>query len=150
LAVWLCMSARSVTDKILAILFPITAFVASGFEHCVANMYFIPAGIFAKGFQAAQASAGLGAAQLTTLNWTTMWTQNLVSVTLGNIVGGAVFVGVAYFLANLCGREAVRPAPEMAQPRVRPALAPERAALEPLAAEPQPVQARTAEAMSQR
>ena len=150
LAIVMAMASPSASGKFLGIFFPITAFVASGFEHCVANMYFIPAGIFAKGFQAAQASCGLEAGQLAALNWVTMWTQNLASVTLGNIVGGAIFVGVAYFLANLCGREAVRPAPEMAQPRMRPALAPERAAAESLAVEPQPAHPRTAEVISQR
>ena len=89
LAVWLCFSARTSTDKILCILFPITCFVASGFEHCVANMYFIPIGIFIKG--ATQTTAE-------NLTWANFFIVNLVPVTLGNIVGGAGFVGVFYWL----------------------------------------------------
>jgi formate/nitrite transporter FocA (FNT family) len=73
------------------------AFVTSGFEHCVANMYFIPAGIFAKAFPAAVTASGKTTEQLAGLNWGSMWTNNLISVTLGNIVGGAIFVGVVYY-----------------------------------------------------
>jgi formate/nitrite transporter len=101
LAVVMAMASKSVAGKILGVFFPIMAFVASGFEHCVANMYFIPAGIFAAGFASAREACGLTALQLTSLNWVTMWTQNLIAVSLGNIVGGAIFVGVACFLANL-------------------------------------------------
>ncbi|MBN1765288.1 MAG: formate/nitrite transporter family protein [Sedimentisphaerales bacterium] len=89
LAVWLCFSARTSTDKILCILFPITAFVASGFEHCVANMYFIPIGLFIKdGTQTV----------MDNLTWSNFFIVNLLPVTLGNIVGGAGFVGVFYWL----------------------------------------------------
>jgi len=105
LAVVMAMASKDISGKILGIFFPIMAFVASGFEHCVANMYFIPAGIFAKSFEAARAASGLTAAQLAALNWSSMWTQNLITVTLGNIVGGAIFVGVLYFLAHVCGTE---------------------------------------------
>lgn len=90
LAIWLCFGARSVADKILAILFPITAFVALGAEHSVANMYFIPAGMFA-------ASAGPGA-------WAAGLVANLVPVTLGNIVGGGVFVALTYYVIYVRGR----------------------------------------------
>jgi len=118
LVIVLAMSARDVGAKILGIFFPITAFVASGFEHSVANMYFIPAGIFAKGFEAARTASQLTGEQLAALNWGAMWTQNLVAVTLGNIVGGAIFVGVIYFLAHVCGTEVCgRPEP---QPRPEP------------------------------
>jgi formate/nitrite transporter len=103
LAVVLAMSAKDISGKVLGIFFPIMAFVASGFEHSVANMYFIPAGIFAKGFEAARAASGLTSAELAGLNWGAMWSQNLVAVTLGNIVGGGIFVGVIYFLAHVCG-----------------------------------------------
>ena len=125
LAIVLAMASKSASGKILGIFFPIMAFVASGFEHCIANMYFIPAAIFAKGFAAAGAASGLGAAQLATINWTTMWTQNLISVTLGNIVGGGVFVGAAYFLANLCGAEKAEKARAIAEVPVRRMPAPE-------------------------
>ena len=85
LAVWLCVAAHSVSGKILAILFPITAFVALGFEHSVANMYLIPAGAFAvAGGVTMTAAVG-----------------NLVPVTLGNIVGGSALVALVYWIAYL-------------------------------------------------
>jgi formate/nitrite transporter len=92
LAVWLAMAGRSVTDKILAILFPISAFVACGFEHSVANMYFIPVGIFINDL----APSGTFAAPVN-LNWMGL-VRNLVPVTLGNIVGGAGMVGLVYWI----------------------------------------------------
>jgi formate/nitrite transporter FocA (FNT family) len=76
-----------------------------GFEHCVANMYFIPAGIFAKSFAEARIASGLSPGDLAALNWGAMWTQNLVSVTLGNIVGGGVFAGMVYFYVYVRGTE---------------------------------------------
>ncbi len=106
LAIMMAMAARDIGGKVLGIFFPIMAFVASGFEHCVANMYFIPAGILAKGFEAARAASGLAPGQLAALNWGTMWTGNLIAATLGNIVGGAIFVGMAYFYAHVKGTEA--------------------------------------------
>ena len=109
------MASKSAAGKFLGIFFPITAFVASGFEHCVANMYFIPAGIFANGFASAREASALTAVQLASLNWTTMWTQNLIAVSLGNIVGGAVFVGVACFLTNRSATQAPAPAPVRAE-----------------------------------
>jgi hypothetical protein len=100
LAVWLCFGARSTTDKILAIIFPITAFVASGFEHCVANMYFVPMGIILKGkatvVAAAEAMAGKQVV-LTNLTTSGFLVSNLLPVTLGNIVGGSLFVGLVYW-----------------------------------------------------
>lgn len=93
LAVWMALSAKEIAGKILAIFFPIMAFVALGFEHCVANMYFVPMGIFLKG----TAAGGLAPAAQGTLTWGSFLTANLVPVTLGNIVGGALFVGSAYW-----------------------------------------------------
>jgi formate/nitrite transporter len=81
LAIWLSYAARRVSGKILAIVFPITAFVALGFEHSVANMYFIPVAIMQSG--------GVTVGDLL---------YNLVPVTLGNIVGGAGFVGLVYWI----------------------------------------------------
>jgi formate transporter len=99
LAVWLCYSARTVVGKIAAIIFPITAFVASGFEHSVANMYFIPMGILLK-----QNTGVLNAisemapqASLERLNIYGLL-GNLLPVTIGNIVGGAIMVGLIYWL----------------------------------------------------
>ncbi|KUG20106.1 formate efflux transporter [hydrocarbon metagenome] len=96
LAVLLGICADDLIGKFFGIWFPIMAFVSSGFEHSVANMYFIPAGIMTKGFLTAEQSAGMN---LEILNWVTMWTQNLIVVTIGNIVGGLVFVGVLYWVA---------------------------------------------------
>jgi len=97
LAVWLCFSCRTTTDKILAIVFPITAFVAAGFEHCVANMYFVPVGMFIKGATGFWAGKGVDVAQFASLTWPNFIMKNLVPVTLGNIIGGAVFVGAIYW-----------------------------------------------------
>lgn len=96
LAVWLCASGRSVTDKILAIIFPITAFVASGFEHSIANMYFIPMGLLLKGEPEVAAAAGKVAADLVNLNLHG-FVGNLIAVTTGNIFGGGVLVAVVYW-----------------------------------------------------
>ncbi len=104
LAVWLCFSGRSVTDKILAIIFPITAFVALGFEHSIANMYFIPAGLLVKQIpgmlDAAQAALG-GAPDLSKLTISGFLIHNLLPVTLGNIIGGGFFVGAIYWFVYL-------------------------------------------------
>lgn len=91
LAVLLGICADDAIGKIVGIWFPIFAFVASGFEHSIANMYFIPTGIFCTGIDPTRAVA--------TLNWVTMWTNNVIVVTLGNIVGGLFFVGVLYWVA---------------------------------------------------
>ncbi len=99
LAVWLCFSARSTVDKIFAILFPITAFVACGFEHSVANMYFIPMGIAMAGQTKVLEVAGLTASQVANLD-ISGFIGNLIPVTLGNIVGGT-FVGTMYWLIYL-------------------------------------------------
>jgi formate transporter len=99
LAVWLTYSARTTTDKILAILFPITAFVAAGFEHSVANMYFIPIGLFVKGGASAEFWSQIGktAADYGSLTWQAFLINNLLPVTIGNIIGGTVLVGVIYW-----------------------------------------------------
>ena len=99
LAVWMTFSARSTVDKIIAIIFPITAFVAAGFEHSVANMYFIPYGLFIKAFDPAFGVAHK--IDLTNLTWNTFLVNNLIPVTLGNIIGGAVLVGWMYWFIYL-------------------------------------------------
>jgi len=96
LAVWLCASGRSVIDKILSIIFPITAFVASGFEHSIANMYFIPMGLLLRGEPNVLSAAGLTASDLVNLNFHG-FIQNLISVTTGNIFGGGFMVAVVYW-----------------------------------------------------
>jgi formate transporter len=99
LAVWLTYSARTTTDKILAILFPITAFVAAGFEHSVANMYFIPVGLFVKGGAPAEFWSQIGktAADYSDLTWQAFFINNLIPVSIGNIIGGTVLVGIIYW-----------------------------------------------------
>jgi formate/nitrite transporter len=99
LAVWLTYSARSTTDKILGILFPITAFVAAGFEHSIANMYFIPYGLFIKAFDPAFAAAHK--LDLTSLTWSAFLLKNLLPVTIGNIIGGAGLVAAMYWFIFL-------------------------------------------------
>ena len=112
MAVWLCFSARTTTDKILSILFPISAFVAAGFEHSIANMYFIPTGLFIKTgapetFWAAGAKT---AANYDSLTWYNFIFVNLLPVTLGNIIGGAGMVGLVYWFVYL--RKGLVPKPE--------------------------------------
>ena len=97
LAVMMAIAAQDISGKVLGIFFPIMAFVASGFEHCIANMYFIPAGIYAKVFPKAVEASGVNPESLANLNWTTMWTQNVGIVTLGNLIGGAIFTGCVYW-----------------------------------------------------
>ena len=100
LAVWLCYSARTTADRILAIVPPIAAFVAAGFEHSVANMYFIPYGLFVKhnsGFVGSTA----GLPDLSHLTWSRFFIHNLVPVTIGNVVGGGLMVGAIYWFVFL-------------------------------------------------
>ena len=82
LAVWLCFAARDVASKILAIIFPVSAFVALGFEHCVANMYFIPLGML------------ISDGEISAIEFLT----NVIPVTAGNIIGGALFVAFVYWV----------------------------------------------------
>lgn len=104
LAVWLCFSGRSVTDKILAIIFPITAFVALGFEHSVANMYFVPAGLLIKQspqvLEAAQNALGQ-APDLSRLTIPGFLIHNLLPVSIGNIIGGGFMVAAIYWFVYL-------------------------------------------------
>lgn len=103
LAIWLCYGARSVHGKILAIIFPITAFVAAGFEHSVANMYFIPMGILVRDLGEPELWSMIQQSpqHFEALNWTNYLLGNLLPVTIGNIVGGAIFVGLAYWFIYL-------------------------------------------------
>jgi formate transporter len=103
LAVWLCLSARTTLDKISSIIFPITAFVASGFEHCIANMYFIPTALFIKDWASPSfwQTTGLNPATYSNLTWSSFFVHNLIPVTIGNIIGGVVLVGAAYWIVYL-------------------------------------------------
>jgi formate/nitrite transporter len=96
LAVWLSVSSHDTTGKILSCFFPIMAFVTMGLEHSVANMYFIPMGLFLKG-------VGLEASPQ--LNWGGFILNNLVPVTIGNLIGGALFVGIVYWYIYLQGQK---------------------------------------------
>ncbi|MCW8892083.1 MAG: formate/nitrite transporter family protein, partial [Deltaproteobacteria bacterium] len=90
LAVWMALAGRSVIDKAIAIIFPISAFVAAGFEHSIANMYFIPMGILLK-------LTGQSTFQADAVTWVG-FLHNIVPVILGNIVGGSILVGLVYFI----------------------------------------------------
>ena len=96
MAVWMAMAGRSVVDKVLAIVFPITAFVAAGFEHSIANMYFMQLALIIQYFEPATATSALAAADHA-LSVAGML-GNLAPVILGNLVGGSVFVGLVYHL----------------------------------------------------
>lgn len=104
LAIWLCFSGRSVADKVMSIVFPIGGFVASGFEHCVANMYFIPIGVLLKKNAAVVATAEKMAGKtldLSNLTWKGFFIDNLIPVTIGNIVGGVILVGIMFWFVYL-------------------------------------------------
>jgi formate/nitrite transporter len=93
LAILLGICADDLIGKFFGIWFPIMAFVSTGFEHSIANMYFIPAGILTQGWITDPTKINAG------LNWVTMWTSNVIIVTIGNIVGGMIFVGALYWIA---------------------------------------------------
>jgi len=93
LAILLGICSDDMVGKFFGIWFPIMAFVSSGFEHSIANMYFIPAGLLTQGFITDPTKINAG------LTWVTMWTNNIIIVTIGNIVGGMLFVGVIYWVA---------------------------------------------------
>ncbi len=102
LAVWLTYSARSTGDKILAIVFPITAFVAGSFEHSIANMYFLPYALFIKNFDSAFVTSLVAKApDLSNLTWGAFLLKNLLPVTFGNIIGGAGLVALIYWFVYL-------------------------------------------------
>ncbi|HUG37205.1 MAG TPA: formate/nitrite transporter family protein, partial [Candidatus Limnocylindrales bacterium] len=110
LAVWLSYGARTTTDRVVAIVLPVSAFVAAGFEHSVANMYFFPFALciaaFDPGFLARPDLSTLGMG----LTWSGFLVKNLLPVTLGNILGGTLLVGAVYWFVYLRGRgEASRP-----------------------------------------
>jgi formate/nitrite transporter len=126
IAVWMCFSARSTVDKILAIIPPIAAFVAAGFEHSVANMYFIPIALFIKngGTPAFFTAIQKMPSDFPNLTWGNFLAANLLPVTLGNIIGGAVMVGLVYWFIYLrqARRRSSEMTPEMKQ--TEPALKP--------------------------
>ena len=101
LAIFMASTSKRVIGKIFAIFFPITTFVASGYEHSIANMFFIPNGILMKHFPSIVAASGMTPDQLAALNWKAFFIHNLIPVTLGNIVGAFVFVVLIFWTAYL-------------------------------------------------
>lgn len=99
MAVWLSTGAQTTVGKIFSIFFPIWLFVTAGFEHSVANMFFIPAGIFASGNELFVSLSGVSRDVLSGLNWSGMLINNLFPVTIGNIIGGSVCVAMGYYTA---------------------------------------------------
>lgn len=99
MAVWLSTGAQTTIGKIFSIFFPIWLFVTAGFEHSVANMFFIPAGIFASGNELFVSLSGVSQDILSNLNWSGMLINNLFPVTIGNIIGGSVCVAIGYYTA---------------------------------------------------
>ena len=97
-------AAKDIAGKCIAVFFPIFAFVVSGFEHCVANMYYIVAGLFASGnstyVEKAKELYSLTDSQISSIHVGNMFVKNLIPVTLGNIIGGAVFVGTVFYIVN--------------------------------------------------
>jgi len=104
LASWMVYASRTVTDKVFMVIFPISAFVAMGFEHCIANMFMIPMAMVAALNPDIVAASGLSAEALAPLNIEGLM-NNIIPVTLGNILGGAVMVAMAYYMVYLYGRD---------------------------------------------
>lgn len=99
LAVWMAMAGKDAVSKILAIIIPITAFVAAGFEHSIANMFFIPMGLLVKNAEIMQGL--ISPAVMQGITWQAFFINNLIPVTIGNIIGGVVFVALAYWTCYL-------------------------------------------------
>ena len=117
LNVWLCYSSRNLADKVISVIFPIGGFVASGFEHCVANMYFIPMGMVLRKNPAVVAAAEKMAGKtldVSQLTWKGFFINNLYPVTLGNIIGGVFLIGVVFWFIYL------RPHSSYLSPAVKP------------------------------
>jgi formate transporter len=108
LAVWMCFGARTTVDRILTIVPPIAAFVAAGFEHCIANVYFIPMGLFIKAGapESFWVAIGKTSADFPELTWRNFLVGNLLPVTIGNIIGGSIMVTAVYWFVYLRERTA--------------------------------------------
>ena len=110
LAVWMSFAAKDVIGKLFSAFFPIWLFITSGFEHSVANMYYIPAGILAKSnprWAEAATQYGVSPEKLEHLNWTTFFMNSQLPVTLGNIVGGGILVAGVYWYVYKQGRKSI-------------------------------------------
>jgi formate transporter len=108
LAVWMCYSARTNIDRVITVLPPISAFVAAGFEHSIANIYFIPMGLFIKSGapDSFWQSIGKTAADFPSITWGNFVFANLIPVTAGNVVGGSLMVAAVYWFVYLRKRPA--------------------------------------------
>lgn len=108
LAVWLALGARTTSDKVLAVLFPVCAFVVAGFEHSVANMYLIPLGLFIKAWGPSElwVQIGISSAEYGALTWPIFF-SSLIPVTIGNIIGGGGLVGGVYWFIYLRTRRQI-------------------------------------------
>jgi len=104
IAVWINFAATDVAGKVIGLYMPIMLFVLAGFEHCVANMYFIPAGLIAL-TNPDYAAASVDVKNIANLTWSNFFMNNLIPVTLGNIVGGSIMVGTMYWLIYLRGEK---------------------------------------------
>jgi formate/nitrite transporter len=107
LSSWMCYSARTTVDRVLTIIPPVAAFVAAGFEHSIANAYYIPLALFIKAGAADSfwASIGKTPADFPALTWGNFFVGNLVPVTIGNIIGGSVMVAAVYWFVYLRNRD---------------------------------------------
>jgi formate/nitrite transporter len=107
LGVWMCYSARTSIDRILTIIPPIAAFVAAGFEHSIANIYFIPMGLLIKSGapESFWKAIGKTPADFPNLNWSNFLVGNLLPVTIGNIIGGSIMVAAVYWFVYLRKKE---------------------------------------------
>jgi formate/nitrite transporter len=103
LAVWMCFSARTNIDRVVTAIPPIAAFAAAGFEHCIANIYFIPMGLFIKAGapQSFWTAIGKTASDYPGLTWSNFFLGNLVPVTIGNIIGGSIMIAAVYWFVYL-------------------------------------------------
>lgn len=103
IAVWMTFAAKDIVGKVAGLYLPIMLFVLCGFEHSIANMFYVPAGLFAAKNSAYMAaySAISGSSNVKSLTWGTMFTKNLIPVTIGNIIGGVVLVGIGYWFIYL-------------------------------------------------
>ncbi len=107
LTVWMCFAARSTTDRFFTIIPPITAFAAAGFEHCIANAYFIPMGLFIKSGapESFWTSIGKAPSDFPAVTWWNFLIGNLIPVTIGNLIGGTVMVAAVYWFIYLRGQK---------------------------------------------
>lgn len=101
IAVWISFAAKDVAGKIMGLFFPIMMFVLCGFEHSIANMYYIGAGIFARGIPEYGQAAAQAGVDMEAVTWGNFFGANLLPVTIGNIIGGAACVGCAYWFIYL-------------------------------------------------